>query len=84
MEEDFFGVSDVYLIDIQSLSRFYRRQEPWIIFFYKPNDKKSKEWREEFKILAEKMHGIIGVAAADCINDEEICEEFSVYSSPTI
>lgn len=84
MEEDFFGLSDVYLINISSLSRFYRRSEPWLVFFYKGNDKKSKEYREEYKSLAEKMHGIIGVGAADCINDEEICEEFSVYSVPTV
>lgn len=35
--------------------------------------------RDEYKQLAEKMYGIIKVGAIDCANDEELCEEFSVY-----
>jgi hypothetical protein len=53
-----------------------------LIFFFKPNDKKSKEYREEYKTLSEKMFGIIGIAAVDCNEDEEVCEEFSAYSVP--
>ena len=30
------------------------------------------------------MYGIIKVGAVDCLEDEELCEEFSVYSVPTI
>jgi thioredoxin-like negative regulator of GroEL len=35
-------------------------------------------------MLAEKMYGILKVGAVDCEEDEELCEEFSVYSMPTI
>jgi hypothetical protein len=34
--------------------------------------------------LAEKMYGIIKVGAIDCGNDEELCEEFAVYSTPIL
>ena len=34
--------------------------------------------------MAEKMYGIIKVGAVDCQNDEELCEEFAVYTHPTI
>lgn len=30
------------------------------------------------------MYGIIKVGAIDCNEDEELCEEFSIYSVPTI
>jgi len=30
------------------------------------------------------MYGIIKVGAVDCNEDEELCEEFGVYSVPTI
>lgn len=30
------------------------------------------------------MYGIIKVAAIDCKDEEELCEEFNVYSLPTI
>lgn len=30
------------------------------------------------------MYGIIKVGAVDCLEDEELCEEFSVYNVPTI
>jgi hypothetical protein len=30
------------------------------------------------------MFGIIKVAAIDCRDEEELCEEFSIYSTPTI
>lgn len=34
--------------------------------------------------FAEKMFGIFGVGAINCQADEELCEEFSVFSTPTI
>lgn len=40
--------------------------------------------KDEYKTLAEKMYGIIKVGAVECNEDEELCEEFSVYSVPTI
>jgi len=30
------------------------------------------------------MYGIIKVGAVECEDDEELCEEFSVYNVPTI
>ena len=30
------------------------------------------------------MFGIIKVGAIDCLNEEELCEEFAVYDSPSI
>jgi hypothetical protein len=32
--------------------------------------------KDEYRLLAEKMYGIIKVGAIDCSEDEELCEEF--------
>ena len=40
--------------------------------------------KDEYKILAEKMFGIIKVGAIDCLQEEELCEEFSVFDAPVI
>lgn len=34
--------------------------------------------------MAEKLFGIVKFGAIDCEEDEELCEEFSVYSVPSI
>ena len=44
----------------------------------------KKHLKDEYKILAEKMFGIVGVGAIDCREEEELCEEFSVFDTPTI
>ena len=40
--------------------------------------------KDEYRALAEKMYGVLKVGAVDCQDDEELCEEFAVYSVPTI
>jgi hypothetical protein len=30
------------------------------------------------------MYGIIKVGAIECEDDEELCEEFAIYSMPTL
>jgi DnaJ-class molecular chaperone len=62
---DHFENSDVVRINLQTLSRFYRRNIVWVLFFYKPQSAKTKEIAEELKTLAEKRHGIIGVGVVD-------------------
>lgn len=69
---DYFENSDVVRINLQTLSRFYRRNIVWVLFFYKPQAAQTKEIADQLKTLAEKMHGIIGVGAVDCEEDEEI------------
>ena len=40
--------------------------------------------QELIKTLAEKTYGIFKVGAINCKSDEEICDEFSVHSTPKI
>lgn len=49
--------------------------------FYDLTKKESRDLKEEYSTLASKMYGIIKVGAIDCHEEEELCEEFQVYSS---
>ena len=71
-------------MNLGSIGKFYRRQEIWTILFMKPGEQESMAYKDEYVALAEKMFGIFGVGAINCQEDEELCEEFSVYSTPTI
>ena len=57
--EEFFAQSDVELINIQTVTKFYRRNQVWILFFFKSDDEKCKKIRDEFKVMAEKMYGVV-------------------------
>lgn len=34
--------------------------------------------------MADKLYGILRVGAIDCLSEEELCEDFSVYDIPAI
>ena len=83
--ENFFDNSDVYEINLGSLSKFYRRTDVWIIFFYKPDQQESKDIKDKWRELAEKYFGIFKVAAVNCKEDQELCEdEFAIFETPRV
>jgi len=41
-------------------------------------------FKDEYVLTAEKLYGIIKVAAIDCGKEEELCEEFGVFDIPQI
>ena len=79
-----FENSDVIKLNLQQIFQFYRRKEIWVILFHKAKDEESKKLKDEYKLLAEKMYGILKVGAVECEDDEELCEEFGVYQVPTL
>jgi thioredoxin-like negative regulator of GroEL len=52
------------------------------VYFYNPKVDKCKQFKDEFVKLSEKLYGIIKVAGLNCLDEEELCEEFSVYDVP--
>jgi len=75
-----FQSTDVFQLNLGSITQFYRRKDIWIILFHDGASQEAAEFKEQFTELAEKMYGIMSVGAIDCREDEELCEEFSVYS----
>ena len=55
-----------------------------MVYFYKPSFQECQQFKDEYVKLSEKMYGIIKVAAVNCLDEEELCEEFSVYDVPQI
>lgn len=53
----------------------------WIVLFYDGQSQEAANFKEEYTMMAERLYGIISVGAVDCHEDEEMCEEFSVFSS---
>lgn len=66
------------------MGMFYRRQEIWVVYFYNPKKDECKRFKDEYVKLSEKLYGIIKVAGVNCHQEEELCEEFSVYDVPQI
>lgn len=82
-EKNVFDGTDVEVIKMDSISRFYRRQEVWFILYY-VNNPENKKTIEMWKEFATKSYGIFRAGAINCASDQELCEEFTVYSYPTI
>ena len=79
-----FENTDVQTLDIGSLSKFYKRQQIYIMYFYNPKLPECKRFEEEYTKIASKLYGIIQVGAIDCLREEELCEEFGVFDIPQI
>ena len=84
MIPDLFENSDVHSLDLSKVFQFYRRQEIWIVYFFNPKLEECKKFKEDYVKIAERLYGVIKVGAIDCLQEEELCEEFSVYSVPQI
>lgn len=84
--EDLWDQSDVFELRMNTLSSFYRRNEVWLVFFYKYNDKSVLNYKDVYREVAEKLYGIVKVAAINCHEDAEdaLCEDFEVYDTPKI
>ena len=54
------------------------------MLFYDLSKKESRDLKEEYVTLSEKMFGILKVGAIDCKEEEELCEEFQVYDTPKV
>jgi len=84
--EDFWSNSDVLELTMGEIAKYYRRNEVWMILFYKSNEKDSKQYKDLWRELAEKLYGIVKVAAVNCIEEKEeaFCEDFTVYEVPKV
>jgi len=65
--------SDVIQLDMNQLSKFFRREQVWIILFFKPNQPEQEFQFNILKELASKFYGIFSVAVVDCQSEEELC-----------
>ena len=77
-----FENTEVFVLNLGSLSKFFRRTEVWLILFFKGGE---RDIFGVFKELSEKYYGIFKVAAVNCGTEPELCEyEFDVRDLPTV
>lgn len=82
---DLFLNSDVITLNMESISQFYRRSQIWILYFMDAKNEDCTKFKDEYVLTAEKLYGIIKVAAIDCGKEEELCnEEFGVFDIPQV
>lgn len=72
------------MINLGTLSKFYRRNCVWIFLFYKESDPEKSTYADIWKKLASEYYGIFKTAAIDCEESEELCEEFEVEHTPSV
>ena len=70
---------------MSTLTKYYRRRNVWMILFFKSEMKKAETLSERWTSLADKMYGVLTVAAIDCRIHDVLCEEeFQVFEYPRI
>ena len=76
-----FENTNVITLKMNNMKELYKRKELWFVLFYKTGEKNLVD---VFKSLANKSLGLFKVAAVNCEDDEEICEEFNISKIPII
>lgn len=83
-EKDFFENSDVNTLKMNNLSKLLSRRKTWFVYFFRSKDDNFKENVEKIKNIASQSYGIFEFGAINCKDDEEICDEYTVHSTPKL
>ena len=76
--------TDVIELEMDNISRLFRRELIWIVNFYHPTCSHCVDYKPEFISIAQKLAGIVTLAAINCSSNEELCEEYDIKSYPTL
>ncbi len=79
-----FENTEVINLGMETISKFYRRQEVWYVYFFKVRDEKHPEIADKLVKLSTKAEGVFQVGAINCEEQEELCEDFAVYDTPKL
>lgn len=85
MVTDHFQGTDVQVLNMESLGRFYRRNNVWLVLFYRSQDHEMRSGLKEAILeLNSKFYGIFTVAVVNCDQDDGICDEYRATNTPDI
>jgi thioredoxin-like negative regulator of GroEL len=71
-------------MSLKTIGEFYRRNQVWLLYLYKPGMERAARFKDELIRVAERLHGIIKVASLNCAYEEELCDEFEVMTMPQL
>ena len=83
-ERNFFENTDVLTLKMENISKLLARRKIWFVYFFKSKDEGFENTNNKLKEISSQCYGIFNFGAVNCKDDEEICEEYSVYSTPKL
>ena len=83
-EKNFFENTDVLTLKMENISKLLSRRKIWFVYFFKSKDEGFENMNNKIKEISSQCYGIFNFGAVNCKDDEEICEEYSVYSTPKL
>ena len=83
-ERNFFENTDVLTLKMDNISKLLSRRKIWFVYFFKSNNENFENMKNTIKDISSQCYGIFNFGAVNCKDDEEICEEYSVYTTPKL
>ena len=83
-EKNYFENTDVLHLKMENLSKLLSRRKIWFVYFFKSKEEGFQDRKQKIIDIASQTYGIFNFGAVNCKEDEEICEDYSVYSTPKI
>ena len=82
--KNYFKNTKVTSLKMKNLSLLLSRKNIWFVYFYKQGDQNYEQYVKAMIEFADKTQGLFNGGAVNCIEDEEICDEFDVTQTPSI
>ena len=82
--KDYFKNSKVIHLKMKNLSSLISRKNIWFVYFYSPGDQNYEKYVKTMIEFGDKTQGLFNAGAVNCVEDEEICEEYDVSKTPSI
>ena len=82
--KNYFKNTKVITLKMKNLTLLLSRKNIWFVYFFKQGDQNYEQYVKNMIEFADKTQGLFNGGAVNCIEDEEICDEFDVSQTPTI
>ena len=82
--QPFYENSEVINLNNDNVKNLYRRNEVWMVQFYGPRCRFCQDFRGEWMNLANKLSGIVKIAAVNCEEAENLCVDYNIKKYPGI
>ena len=82
--KNYFKNTKVTSLKMKNLSLLLSRKNIWFVYFYKQGDQNFEQYVKTMIEFGDKTQGLFNGGAVNCIEDEEICDEFDVSQTPSI
>ena len=82
--KNYFKNTKITNLKMQNLSSLLSRKNIWFVYFYKQGDQNYEQYVKTMIEFGDKAQGLFNGGAVNCIEDEEICDEFDVSHTPSI